>query len=99
MDWTSYWIRRTEEDTLDARALVERAVRKNKKTLDPGAANFSWSADGSKLIYQTDYTGEYNRRAEIRISGPSIWMGSPDSADGNGLDLKPPRAILRTERR
>lgn len=28
--------------------------------LDPGADDFSWFPDGGRLLYQTNYTGEYN---------------------------------------
>jgi dipeptidyl aminopeptidase/acylaminoacyl peptidase len=28
--------------------------------LDPGAEGFSWFPDGGRLLYQTNYTGEYN---------------------------------------
>jgi dipeptidyl aminopeptidase/acylaminoacyl peptidase len=28
--------------------------------LDPGAEGFSWFPDGNRLLYQTNYTGEYN---------------------------------------
>jgi dipeptidyl aminopeptidase/acylaminoacyl peptidase len=58
MDWISSLDPKSGKDLwlFDVR---HHAIKKIK-TLDPGAANFSWSPDGTKLVYQTDYTGEYN---------------------------------------
>jgi dipeptidyl aminopeptidase/acylaminoacyl peptidase len=58
MDWTSSLDPKPGKDLW----ILDVALHNIKKikTLDPGAANISWSPDGTKLVYQTDYTGEYN---------------------------------------
>ncbi|MFZ1731451.1 MAG: S9 family peptidase [Bacteroidota bacterium] len=39
---------------------VARGDARKVCDLDPGAAEFSWFPDGKRLLYQTNYTGEYN---------------------------------------
>ncbi len=39
---------------------VESKTVSNRFLLDPGAQNINFSTDGKRIVYQTNYTGEYN---------------------------------------
>jgi dipeptidyl aminopeptidase/acylaminoacyl peptidase len=58
MDWTSSLDVKPGKDLW----MLNPASKKIHKiaTLDRGVENLSWSPDGTRLVYQTNYTGEYN---------------------------------------
>ncbi len=65
MDWTSSLDRKPGKDLLILN-IATKTIKKIK-TLDPGAENIAWSPDNKKIIYQTDYTGEYNDEQKFDI--------------------------------
>lgn len=58
MDWTSSLDPKPGKDFWLFN-IASRTAHK-VKTLDRGAEDFSWSPDNKTLVYQTNYTGEYN---------------------------------------
>ncbi|MGE5316254.1 MAG: S9 family peptidase [Acidobacteriota bacterium] len=65
MDWTS------SNDPKPGKTLYlyDRASGKLREIgrLDRGASDLAWAPDGSKLVYQTNYTGEYNDEQKYDI--------------------------------
>ena len=58
MDWTSSLDPKPGKDFL-LLDVASHAVRKIK-TLDRGVTGISWAPDGTKILYQTNYTADYN---------------------------------------
>jgi len=65
MDWTSSLDPKPGKDLWMLN--VDLKTAKKIKTLDPGAVNLAWSPDSKKIVYQTDYTGEYNDEQKFDI--------------------------------
>lgn len=58
MDWTSSLDAKQGRDLL----VLDVSTKKIRTiaTLDAGATELAWAPDGSRLVYETNYTGEYN---------------------------------------
>ncbi len=72
--------------------LYEAARRTARKVcdLDPGADEFSWFPDGSRLLYQTNYTGEYNDEQKW-----DLWAVTLDGGTEQLTDMAGPESMGR----
>ncbi len=81
MDWTSSLDPKLGKDLWVLDVVLKTA--KKIKTLDPGVTNLAWSPDSKKLVYQTDYTGEYNDEQKFDILEDRPRRNS-DTTDNDG---------------
>lgn len=74
---------------LAQRGGAQRGVRRIAE-LDAGAEGFSWFPDGERLLYQTNYTGEYNDEQKW-----DLWAVGRDGAKEQLTDMAGPEHSAR----